>query len=295
MLRVLRDRLQRGRNGQRVNITRGQVNPKGMLTSPDGRWHYYKGMWMPAVAGGALDVGEGMDEVHFGFYGDLIPDELATSSDSGTITANVGLSGGGAGRASILRVDNSNNGDNEFAEVDFGALNYQVQDGQMYMKARVLLERVVCAVNVGFNDDTLEGGNTLPVELSGTTWTSGASTWIGFAFDSDATNDNWHVFWVDDDGDTSVPIATLNTGIAVAASVWYTMTIQVTDAGSGNRASAIFDLTDGSNHFHYRASDTIDRDVALVPHIGVENRTTTGAFLDIDDIWAGKSRQDTAP
>ena len=87
MLRVLRDRLQRGRNGQRVNITRGQVNPKGMLTSPDGRWHYYKGMWMPAVAGGALDVGEGMDEVHFGFYGDLIPDELATSSDSGTITA----------------------------------------------------------------------------------------------------------------------------------------------------------------------------------------------------------------
>jgi hypothetical protein len=269
-----------------------------MPNEPRGRWVFRDGMWVPNVAGGAVDMNYGMDEVHYGFHGDLIPDELATTSDTGTITCNVGLSGGAAGRASILRLDNSNNTDNDMAEVDFGALNYQVQDGQMYMAARVLLERTVCAVNVGFNDETTESSNTLPAELSGTTWTSNASTWVGFVYDSDATNDNWHIFWVDGDSDTSVAIATLNSGIAVAAGVFYYLFVQLFDNGSGNKAKAQFHISDGTNTFDYRTGtgvETITRSTALVPHIGVENRSATGAYLDIDDIWAGKSRYDTAP
>lgn len=233
----------------------------------------------------ALDTQFSMDEVFYDFQGDLIPDELASTNDTGTITT--GITGG----ASVLRLDNSNDGDNEMAEVDFGALYYQAQNGRMYLEARVKLERTTCAVNVGFNDETTESSNTLPVELSGTTWTSNASTWIGFVFDSDATNDNWHVFWVDDDNDTSVAIATLNSGIAVAADTWYTLRVDVWDNGSGNPAVAEFFISDGTNSFHYRNDSTIDRDASLTPHLAVENRTTTGAYLDIDLIAAGQTRQ----
>jgi hypothetical protein len=239
----------------------------------------------------AIDTSRGMDVYFEDFHGDLIPDELATSSDSGTVTTNVGLSGGQAGAASILRLDNSNNGDNEMAEVDLGALLYRVQDGRMYMEARVSIERTTAAATVGFNDDTLEGSNTLPAELSTTTFTSNAGTWIGFLFDSDATTDNWHVFWVDDDNDSTVAIATLQTDIAVASDTWYTLKVDLQDAGSGNQAICNFSVDDeNGNSWEYRATSTIDRDVAMVPHIAVENRTTTGAFIDIDYIEAGKSR-----
>lgn len=232
----------------------------------------------------AQDSPKGYHVEFYDFGGDTIPDELATSSDTGTISNGV------TGGDSILRIDNSNDGDNEMCEVDFGALYYRVQEGHMYMEARVKLERVVCAVNVGFNDDSLEASNTLPAELAGTTWTSNASTWIGFVFDSDATNANWHVFWVDDDNDTSVGIAALNTGIAVVAGRWYTIRIDLWDQGSGYQARAHFHITDGTNTWDYESSATIDRDATQVPHLACENRTNTGAYLDIDYVEAGKSR-----
>ena len=240
------------------------------------------------------DTPRGMDVYFEDFHGDLIPDELATSSDSGTITTNVGLTDNKGGRASILRLDNSNDTDNDFAEVDLGALNYTVQDGRISMEARVAPYDVsVMAVNVGFNDDTLEGGNTLPVELSGTSFTSNASTWIGFVYDADATNATWHAFWVDDDNDTSTAIATLNTGIALADSTWYTMRIELQDRGSGNAARGLFDIRDeNGNHWNYEANTTIDRDVALVPHIGCELRSASNnGLIDIDYIEASRSRE----
>jgi hypothetical protein len=238
----------------------------------------------------ALDTPRGIDTAFFEFNGDLLPDELATTSDSGTIDTTSFV-----GRGSALRIDNSNGGDNEMAEVDAGKLEYSVQDGQMYVEARVKVERVTGAANIGFNDDTGEGSNTLPMELSGTTWTSNAATWIGFVWDSDATNDTWHVMWVDDDADSSTAIATLNSGITVAADVWYTLRVHLFDQGSGNQARATFSVSDGTNAWEYETSGTIDRDVNMTWHLAVENRTGTGCFMDVDYIEAGRSRQNTAP
>jgi len=233
----------------------------------------------------------GYDEFFCDFHGDVIPDELSTSNDTGTITTNVALSGNKAGFASILRMDNSNDGDNEMCEVSLGANYFRAQDGHMFMEALVAFERTTMAATVGFTDEYNESGNTLPIELSTTTFASNASTFVGFVIDSDATNDNWHAFWVDDDSDTSVPIATLNTGIPLAADTWYLLRIDVWDAGSGSQAIAEFFIEDeNGKSWQYRNASTIDRDAALVPHIGIENRTTTGAYIDIDYIHAGKSR-----
>ena len=227
------------------------------------------------------------------FHGDLIPDELATSSDSGTITTNVGLSGNKAGVASILRLDNSNNGDNEMSEGDLGATSYRVQEGHVYMEVRLACQDVsVMAVNVGFSDDTLEGGNTFPVELSGTTWTTTATTWIGFAFDADATTDNWAAMWVDDDTDRSVAIGTLRADVALADETWDTLRLDLHDAGAGNQVIAEWNVKDeNGNEWNYRNTSTIDRDAALVPHIGNELRAAANnGIVDIDYIEVGRTR-----
>lgn len=242
----------------------------------------------------AIDTGKGYDCVCFDFNGDLIPDELATSSDTGTITCNVGLSGNKAEAASILRLDNSNQGDNEMAEVDFGALYYRGQCGHMWMEARVAMrDASESAVNVGFNDDTLEGSNTLPVELSTTTFTANATTWIGFVYDADATNDNWHAFYVDDDTKAATPIATLNSGVAGADSRWYTLRIDVWDRGSGNQCRARWFVQDeNGNRWEYVENATIDRDAALVPHVAIECRSGSDNIeLDIDYIEAARARE----
>jgi hypothetical protein len=233
-------------------------------------------------------------EVYFeDFFGDLIPDELATSNDSGTITVNVGLTGNKAVGSSILRLDNSNDGDNEMCEVDTGHTSYRVSDGHLYFEARVSPHDVsVMAVNVGFHDETTESGNSLPVELSGTTWTSNAGDWIGFVFDADATTNNWHAFWVDDSNDTSVAIGTLQSDVALADTTWYTLRLDLYDAGSGNQVVAEWKVQDANgNHWEYRNSSTIDRDAALSFHIGNELRgAVDNGSLDVDYIEVGKSR-----
>ena len=230
----------------------------------------------------------GVDEDYFEFQGDVIPDRLATTSDSGSISVGSSTTG-----SSSLRLDNSNNGDNEYAEVDMGAVNYRAQDGKMYFEARFLLERVISGVNIGFNDETTDGGNTLPIELSGTTFASNASTWVGVVYDNDATTDNFYFFFVDGDTDTTEAIANLDSGVAAEASVWYTVRIDVDDVNSSSKARATISIQKDSSPATFASktfTSSITRSTGMTPHIGIENRTTTGAYTDIDYMLVGKGR-----
>ena len=57
-------------------------------------------------------------------------------------------------------------------ELSLAALAYRVQDGQLIGEVRQQQDVITnCAMNFGFNDDALDDSNTLPVELSGTTFT----------------------------------------------------------------------------------------------------------------------------
>lgn len=242
----------------------------------------------------ARDTSKGYDIVRYDFHGDLLPDELASSYDTGTITCNTGLSGLLAGKASILRLDNSNEGNNEMAEVSLGHCYWYPANGHIWMEARFAIKDVsVVAVNVGFNDETAQAENSLPVEFSGTAWTSNATDWIGVLFDaSDSTYFDWFGFWVQDGADTSTAIATLDSGITPVDEDIYTVRIDVFDAGSGNQCRARFHITDeDGRNWEKTFTSTIDRDQALVPHIGIELRSAAdNGYMDIDYIEAGQSR-----
>ena len=130
--------------------------------------------------------------------------------------------------------------DNNMAEIGH-SLSWRAQDGMMSMEVRVAMSAITTtSMSIGFNDDQLEASNTLPVELCGTTFTSNAATFVGFVFDTDATNDNWHAFAVDDCTDTTTAIACLNTGKAPVAATYQTLKVVVHDRGACNMAYAEF-------------------------------------------------------
>ena len=188
--------------------------------------------------------------------------------------------------------------DDNMCEIGHDTLAWSVQNGALYMEGRCRLDVITnVAFNIGFNDDQLDDSNTLPMELSGTTWTSNAASWIGFVFDTDATNDDVHVMWVDDDNDSGEAVADLRmSGLAPVANEWFSWSILLTDRGSGNGVRAEFNIVEESTgkRMQKAFNTTLDRDVLLTPHIAVENRSATAHVFDIDaGLYVKASRATT--
>ena len=167
-------------------------------------------------------------------------------------------------------------------------LTWRAQDGMMSMEARVDTTAITTVgFTVGFNDDVLEDSNLQPVSLSGTTFTSNASTFIGFVYCTDATNNNWHVFMVCDDADTTVAIACLNTGVAPVANTPQTLKVVVYDQQACNQTRAEFYI-DGT--IQLTMTSAIDRDALLTPHIGHTTRSCGASTLNVHYIDTMKTR-----
>lgn len=156
------------------------------------------------------------------------------------------------------------------------------QEGQSYVEILMQLNSVDdVAFNFGLNDTVAEvsDGATLPVELADTTWTSTATTFIGFVYDVDATNDELHCFWVDDDVDATTAIADLRmNGMAPTASKWLYMRLDIQDRGSSNGVRATFLAVDQNGRSVEKVfNTTVDRDVPLCYHFSFENRANAVA------------------
>lgn len=165
--------------------------------------------------------------------------------------------------------------DDDLVEFCGDQLMFYAQTGHSSIEILVQFDVVsTLAFNFGFNDDVLETSTTLPVELSGTTWTTNAATFVGFVYDVDATNDELHAMWVDGNTDATDAIATLRfNGMAPTASEWLYMKIDLDDRGSGYGARATFLAVDSQGRSVEKVfNTTITRSTALCYYFGFENR-----------------------
>jgi hypothetical protein len=169
--------------------------------------------------------------------------------------------------------------DDNMIEFCSNNLNFSGQSGHSEAEVLLQLSDVTnIAFNFGFNDDVLDGGNTLPVELSGTTWTTTSSTFCGIVYDTDATNDELHVMWVDDDVDSVTPIATLRMkGMAPTAGKWLYMKVELDDMGSsaGGVRATFLAVDHTGKSVEKTFNTTVDRDCPLCFYLGVENRSAS--------------------
>ena len=163
---------------------------------------------------------------------------------------------------------------------------WRVQDGTLTLEARVKVDVITTlGLFIGFSDTNLET-DVIPMSLSGTTFTTTATTAIGFLFDTNATTDVITAMWVDDDADSSTAIGTLQyTGLAPVADTFYTYRIELHDQGSGNQARAVMSvITDAGVMAQKTFTSTIDRDALLVPYVGHENHGAAAHVTRVDYI-----------
>ncbi len=210
------------------------------------------------------------------------------SSDAGTAPAITATADGNIcrGTGALTAAD--------LQEVCFKDLAFSAQNGELLLETRLRLDVITTvAFNIGFNDDVLDASNTLPAELSGTTWTSNAATFVGVVFDTDATNDNVHVFWVNGDSDTTEAIADLRmTGMAPVANQWLGVSVRLTDRGSGLSPRLTVEVVEESTGKHIKKSfnTNLTRTTMLTPYFGMESRGTIAHQWDLDYIQVRASR-----
>ena len=167
--------------------------------------------------------------------------------------------------------------DNDMLEFASDNLRFYGQTGMNAVEILAQFDVVTgIAFNFGFNDACADTTG-LPIELSGTTWTTNASSALMLVYDIDATNDELHCMWVDDDTDATNAIATLRmNGVAPTASQWLWMRVEMQDRGSGYGVAATFTAVDHNGRSCTKEfNTTLDRDVALCYYFGIENRAAS--------------------
>mgnify|MGYP001580419273 CR=1 FL=1 len=168
------------------------------------------------------------------------------------------------------------------------------QDGYNSMEVLFQVSNAAdLAINIGFNDDSLDASGTLPAELATATWTTNAATFVGLVYDVDATNDDWHCMWVDGNSDASEALADLRmNGAAPIASKWIMARVAIQDRGSGKGVRATFTVSCDGKSYEKEFNTSITRSTALCYYIGFENRAGTAHSLYIKYIRTEQSIAD---
>jgi hypothetical protein len=232
-----------------------------------------------------------VDETNIGTSATTAGVKWMNSSDAGNTA--FAITDGADGPQAIGATDAT---DDDMCEISHRALSWSVQNGTLEMETRVQVSVGAVgsiAFTVGFNDDQLEDSNTLPVELATATFTSNASSFVGIVYDADATNQNVHAFWVDDDNDANETLANLRfVGMTPVLAKYLGIRIALKDRGSGLGVRAEITVVDESTgRFMQKTFNTsLDRDALLAPHIAFENRAGVAHTFVIDYIYVRQTR-----
>ena len=143
------------------------------------------------------------------------------------------------------------------------------------------------AFNFGFFDAVTGANSILPAKIdSGAITGQVADGFIGFLYDSNATNAELHCFWANGGVDTTTAIADLRmVGLAPIASKWLYMKVEMQDRGSGKGVRATFLVADSNGRSAEKFFDTsVDRDLPLCYYLGVINRTTTAVNIYLKGV-----------
>ncbi len=136
---------------------------------------------------------------------------------------------------------------------------------------------------VGFSDATTEA-DLLPMSIATATFTTTASTAIGFVFSSAATGVYWTAHWVDADSDYTGALATrIFTGCAPVADTYQTFIIELQDQGSGNSPIAEMSIIDNNGSIYSKKfTTTLTRATLLCSAIGHQNEGAVAHTTTID-------------
>jgi len=228
------------------------------------------GTGLAGIPAGSITSGQGTDTYGLGWIQNICTGNTAFAR---TFSATKGLHWAGSLDAT----------DNDRVEIMSDQLMFYAQAGFIAVDCLLQLDNAgSMEVAFGFNSTNTGSASTLPVELNTTTWASTGSTFVGLVDDFDATNFEWHCFWVDDDVDTTESLANLRMqGASLVADKWCYLRVELQDRGSGNGARATFHVEQDGKTFEKVFNTTVDRDAGLCWYLGIQNKSATarGVFV----------------
>lgn len=160
-------------------------------------------------------------------------------------------------------------------------LQFSGQEGHSAIELLIQFSSVTAlAFNFGFNDDVLETTTTLPVEIGTAAWTANADTFVGFVYDTGATNAELHCYWANggtegmSNANSSVDGKPVRMkGMAPTASKWLYLKVEMQDRGSGKGVRATFLAVDHLGRSMEKVFNTsVARTTALCYSYLVESR-----------------------
>ena len=196
--------------------------------------------------------------------GDETNDIVVGATGAGTQAFNAQVNG--AYRLTTSAVDDEN-------VAVGGALIWKANSGgPLIFEARVASVTAITlrAYYVGLTD-TLVSSIEMPFELATTTLTSTATDAVGFVYDTDATNDNWHCVGVKADVDGTF----VNSGIAPATAGTF-QTLRVVVDSDGNAEFFI------DSKWVASMTNAVTATVALCAALVDEAREAGAKVIDID-------------
>ena len=224
-------------------------------------------------------------------FDDFIGDTL--NSDLFTATVSVGGSLAITAQQNNGTVQMTTDGTDEDAALLCDSLIWKVSNGSLRLEARVKFSVVsTLRAFVGFSDATTES-DLLPMSIAGTTWTTTASTAIGFCYSSAATTANWTAMWVDGDSDCTSPALSsrIFTGCAPVADTYQTFIIELQDQGSGNSPIAEMTIIDSNGKSYSKRFETsLTRTTLLTAAIGHQNEGAVAHTTTLDYVEVINSR-----
>lgn len=225
--------------------------------------------------------------IHFDdFVGDTINTDLyvATISTGGTAAITAQQVNG--------TVQLTTDATDEDAGLLCSGLIFLPSNGSLRLEARVKYSVITTLRGfVGFSDATTEA-DLLPMTIAGTTWTTTASTAIGFCYSSAATTANWTAMWVDGDSDYTGALADrVFTGCAPVADTYATFVIMLNDQGSGKSPIAEMSITTNAGLIYSKKfQTTLTRGTLLCAAIGHQNEGAVAHTTTIDYVEVINSR-----
>lgn len=221
------------------------------------------------------------------FTGDTINTDkyVATVSAGGTLAITAQQVNG--------TVQGTTDGTDEDAALLCTGLIYKPSNGHLRLEARVKFSVVsTLRAFIGFSDATTET-DLLPMTIATATWTTTASTAIGFCYSSAATSAYWTAMSVDGDVDlSSPPLADrIFTGCAPVADTYQTFIIDLFDQGSGYSPMAEMTVIDSNGKAYTKTFETnLTRTTLLCGAIGHQNEGAVAHTTTIDYIEVSNSR-----
>ena len=233
----------------------------------------------------AIDTLMGVERECYEFMGDALPGEFVTNVNGTGAVVNINAATTGTPKSRRASCVNLVSGSVDSANAELALVpNMSAYNGKCSVQGRFLYAGGAAgAFAVGLYSQASAGNSVLPIVINSSDQLvgAGATTFVGFIFDSNSPHDEIVAAWRNNGANAARPMSELRTGLPLLLDTWYDFKVELTSASPRSQADglavATFDIQTEPRAASERFSEKKFPEVArigtnLTPYAGIQAR-----------------------